>query len=228
MKPRLLDLFCCQGGAGMGYYRAGLEVIGVDCKPQPYYPFDFVQVGALPLLRGLLRGGSIRGYQLRDFAGIHASPPCQARSKTQKLQSNRHPHLIGKTRELLLLTRLPYVIENVPTEGDDTDPLHDPVLLCGTMFALPLYRHRLFEIHGFPYTPPLHGQHYLKQVKMGRKPTADEIHQPVGNFTDVDRARRDMEMPWATRDGLREAIPPAYTESIGAALMASLTAEAAA
>ena len=27
---RLLDLFCCAGGAGMGYHKAGFEVVGVE------------------------------------------------------------------------------------------------------------------------------------------------------------------------------------------------------
>jgi len=37
----------------------------------------------------------------------------------------------------------------------------------------------------------------------------------VGNFTDAARAREVMGMPWASRDGLREAIPPAYTRFLG-------------
>lgn len=225
-RPIVIDLYCCQGGAGMGWHRAGFDVVGVDIVPQPRYPFECIQQDALEFLNELLADGVPWPFERID--GFHASPPCQGRSKTQKIQANDHPALIGPTRELLEAIGLPYVIENTPTEGEDTDPLRDPVLLCGTMFGLPLYRHRLFEISGFEYTPPLHGQHYVRQVKMGRVPGPDEFHQPVGNFTDVDRARRDMEMPWASRDGLREAIPPAYTEHIGGALMASLSAEAAA
>ena len=34
-KPRLLDLFCCAGGAGMGYARAGFEITGVDSPSNP-------------------------------------------------------------------------------------------------------------------------------------------------------------------------------------------------
>lgn len=30
--PRLLDLFCCEGGAGKGYADAGFEVVGVDLE----------------------------------------------------------------------------------------------------------------------------------------------------------------------------------------------------
>lgn len=135
--PVLLDLYCCQGGAGMGYHRAGFRVVGVDTKPQPRYPFEFVQADALAFLE---KHGPY-------FDAVHASPPCQAFTTLRHLPTSRsHPNLIPATRELLDSLGKPYVIENVPGA-----PLLNPVVLCGTMFDLrtrcgaQLRRHRLFE-----------------------------------------------------------------------------------
>lgn len=228
-RPRLLDLFCCQGGAAAGYAAAGFDVVGVDIEDQPRYPYERVKGDAVEILSTLVVGGLLvdiidtaRHLYLRDFDAIHASPPCQAFTKAQQLQGNEHPDLIGPIRELCQRSGLPYIIENV--EGA---PLENPTMLCGTMFGLRLYRHRLFETN-WPLTEPLHGQHYLRQVKMGRKPGPQDILQPVGNFTDVDAAREAMGMSWASRDGLREAIPPAYTEYIGTQLLAHIEMKAAA
>jgi len=52
-KPRILDLFCCEGGAGTGYWKSGFEVVGVDIDPQPLYPFEFFQGAAVATLRSL-------------------------------------------------------------------------------------------------------------------------------------------------------------------------------
>jgi DNA (cytosine-5)-methyltransferase 1 len=116
--PKILDLYCCQGGAGMGYYAAGFDVVGVDIDPQPRYPFEFVQADALAFLRHV---------DLSEFAAVHASPPCQARSDLRHRTDKTYPELIVPTQELLDLTGLPFVIENV--EG--AYELRDPVMICG-------------------------------------------------------------------------------------------------
>lgn len=221
---RLLDLFCCQGGASRGYADAGFEVVGVDIEPQPRYPFPFAQMDAVDAVNRLLDGyplvfdGSTFMW-LRDFSAIHASPPCQAHSKTWKINKREHPRLIAPTRVLLYATGLPFVIENVEEARDE---LVDPVTMCGESFGLETYRHRLFETN-WPLIAPGHPQHLARLTKMGRPYVPGEYMHVVGNFSGVDHARRIMGMPWATRDGLREAIPPAYTEFIGHQLISALS-----
>jgi DNA (cytosine-5)-methyltransferase 1 len=209
MRPRLLDLFCCEGGAGMGYHRAGFDVTGVDIVPQPRYPFDFLQGDALQYV-------AEHGH---EFDVIHASPPCQAYTNAQKIMGNAHPDIIEPTRAALIATGKPYIIENVVGA-----PLLNPVLLCGGMFGLATYRHRLFET-SFPLMQHVHAPHEARTTKMGRAPIDGEYMHIVGNFSGVAKARQIMDMGWASRDGLREAVPPAYTEFIGGQLMHALTLE---
>src|SRR5690554_2039294 len=122
-KPRLLDLFSCAGGAGVGYARSGFDVVGVDNKPQKHYPFEFHQDDALRYL----------AEHWEEFDAIHASPPCQVYSATKHAHAGagNHPDLLEPTREAVRATGLPYVIENV--EGA---PLLDPLTLCGSEFGL--------------------------------------------------------------------------------------------
>ena len=214
-RPLLLDLFCGQGGASKGYADAGFKVIGVDIEPQPHYPFEFMHDDALQVL-----GNIVNRYQLLgdddqpfQFDAIHASPPCQAYTNAQRINGNDHPDLVAPVRFLLQATGLPYVIENVPGA-----PLNDAVTLCGEMFGIETYRHREFETN-WPLQQPEHPEHVAKTTKMGRPPVDGEYMHIVGNFRGVERAREIMGMPWATRDGLREAIPPAYTRFVGQHLM---------
>lgn len=149
--PRLLDLFCCQGGASAGYVRAGWIVEGVDIEPQSRYPFTFHCADALEFVRE-------RGHQ---FDAFHFSPPCQKftayRRRDPETVGAEAPDLIDATRQALLETRKPGVIENV--EGA---PLRRDLVLCGSMFGLDVRRHRVFELHGFTMPQPLcrhHEQH---------------------------------------------------------------------
>ncbi len=210
MKPRILDLFCGAGGASVGYSQAGFDVVGVDLFPQPHYPFEFIQADALELDVGFLA----------EFDAIHASPPCQAFTLAQRIQQNDHPDLVDPTRQLLQQTERPYVIENVVGA-----PLREPVMLCGAMFPeLKVYRHHLFETN-FPLPQPAHPAHTVPITKMGRKPEPGSFMHVVGNFSGVDAGRDAMCMPWANRDGLREAIPPAFARYVGTHLRDYLAAE---
>lgn len=157
-KPLHLDTYCCQGGASKGYADAGFTVLGVDIDDQTHYPFAFVQGDAVEFIRRY-------GYL---FDSISGSPPCQLYSKTQRIQKNDHPDLIAPTRAAMEATGRPFVIENVM---DAAPELRDPVTLCGAMFGLETYRHRLFETGGgFTFVPPTHPEHVAKTTKMGRRP----------------------------------------------------------
>jgi DNA (cytosine-5)-methyltransferase 1 len=213
VKPRLLDLFCGAGGAARGYHRAGFDVTGVDIRPQPNYPFTFWQADAFEIL-----DEGYKGY----FAAIHASPPCQGYSNANNRWSAEHPRLIAAIRERI--PGVPYVIENV--EGARAELL-DPVMICGLSLGLNTRRHRLFEC-SFPVMVPPCAGHYgdwLSVYGTGN-PRRRQIGSERGSGTFAE-AQRAMGIDWMTRAEMSEAIPPAYTEHIGAYLMAELTARAA-
>lgn len=220
-KPRLLDLFCGAGGAAMGYYRAGFDVIGVDISPQPHYPFELVEGNALGYLGWLVADSGLPSR----IDAIHASPPCQHFTKYRnavKDIAERYDDLIAPTRDLLRATGLPYVIENV--EGA---PLHDPVTLCGSMFDLDVRRHRLFETN-WPLEPPawpcrhkIWSRRY--KAATGRKKDS-RLTIEIGSWDEpIERQKAAMGVDWKieTRE-LSEAIPPAYTKFIGEQLQARL------
>jgi DNA (cytosine-5)-methyltransferase 1 len=214
VKPRLLDLFCGAGGAAMGYHRAGFEVVGVDIKPQPHYPFEFIQADAMT-------------YPLDGFDVIHASPPCQFASAASNVwngrrakPSERHPNLIGPTRARLVQAGAPYVIENVERAKRW---LVNPIVLCGSMFETRVYRHRLFECHPPIYFPPLACNHsFAMPASKGAYHVLDDAHPfitAVGHNFSAKSGRRAMQIDWMTRDEMAQAIPPAYTEWIGRQLL---------
>ncbi|MFZ4240729.1 SAM-dependent methyltransferase [Streptomyces murinus] len=209
-RPRLLDLFCCQGGAAKGYADAGFDVTGVDIAPQPRYPYRFVQADAIAYA---LEHGA-------EFDFIHASPPCQHDTACQRIQGNTHPDLIAPTRTALEAAGRPWVLENV---SGALPKLRGPVMLCGQMFHLANYRHRFFETGGgLTLAQPDHPVHLVPQAKMGRPVPDGHYGQFVGNFSGVGLARRVLGVPWMNRDGIRECIPPAYTQWIGRAALTQL------
>ena len=227
-RPRILDLFCCQGGAGMGYHLAGFDVVGVDLDPQPRYPFAFIQHDALTLDPRFLR----------SFDAIHASPPCQGYSAMRHAPGAvGAPLLIDETRTMLEATGLPWIIENVE---EARSAMRDPILLCGSMFDLGaqgcrLQRHRLFESNVGIEAPAscfhderpvigVYGGHARRRAaSAGGRGTRDEWEG--GHKAAASQA---MEMDWATLGGLSEAVPPAFTQALGEQLISHLQQRAAA
>jgi len=219
-RPVLLDLFCGAGGAAMGYHRAGFDVVGVDIKPQPHYPFEFHQADALT-------------FPLDGFDAIHASPPCQAYSAHVSSASSRwvptlgkdEPRLIAPIRVRVRRAGVPYVIENVVGARPD---LVDPVTLCGTIFGLPISRHRLFETSWMVPWP----QHSACRGVAVRFAAARGWEYRDMSVTGKGR-RVGTTARWAgiigidwpmTQHEMTESIPPAYTEWIGTQLLRAVGA----
>ncbi len=199
---KLLDLFCGTGGASMGYCQAGFsEIIGVDLNPQPNYPFNFVQADAIAFLKRYGKG----------FDFIHASPPCQRFSIiTPRKHRKKHKDLIVPVRSLLKATGKPYVIENVV--GAD---LVNPTMLCGTMFGLKVYRHRLFE-SSFSLLQPSHYSHQDSSPGCnGNRISPKGFVTVVGGGFNLKYAQWAMGINWMSSKELCQAIPPAYTRFVG-------------
>lgn len=221
---RLLDLFCGAGGSAVGYHRAGFtEIVGIDRKPQPRYPFRFIQADALnPPVR------------LEDFDAIHASPPCQGYSALRHLpwlKDRVYPLLLEPVRAMLDASGRPWVIENV-----ERAPLPG-IVLCGQSFGLPVYRHRKFGANVFLMAPP-HTPHEVvighgRMVNDRRKGTLNSGsakgawgHQTIvtvaGGQCRKDEAERALGIDWMQKPELTQAIPPAYTEFIGRQLLQAI------
>ena len=198
---KLLDLFCGAGGSAVGYHRAGFEVVGVDINPQPRFPFEFHQANALE-------------YPLNGFDVIHASPPCQAYSKCTGLNyRDKHPRLISIIRDRLKMSGVTFVIENV--EGARKF-LEQPIMLCGSMFGLPIRRHRYFEIkpNFILFRPPCNHKPNPVYITGTPRPKHGPRKDPLASVR-----RAAMETPWMTIKDMDEAIPPAYTHYIGKLLI---------
>jgi DNA (cytosine-5)-methyltransferase 1 len=220
---RLLDLYCKAGGASKGYADAGFDVVGIDIKKQKRYPYEFIQADCLEILQDL--------DYLRTFDVIAASPPCQTHSRTKHLRdaqggTTTKLDLIPQTREALIASGVPYVIENVPGA-----PLINPVQYCGSSFGLKVRRHRLFE-SSIEITGSV-----CKHKEQGKpigvygamNDTAQGLDKATGKYViggstakSIEEARSAMGIDWMIWGELVEAIPPAYTYAIGKQLLDKL------
>jgi DNA (cytosine-5)-methyltransferase 1 len=205
MRPRLLDLFSCAGGAATGYHRAGFDVVGVDINPQPNYPFEHMVADAL-------------GFPLDGFDAVHASPPCQSFTAYRRKGhgvGDGYPDLVDATRAKLQASGLPYIIENVPGA-----PLRNWVQVCGTGLDLDVQRHRWFEsnipLFGVPCAHGGKAARFAQATnRVNRRRTVE-----VGVWRiPLEVQQAAMGVDWMTLAELSEAVPPAYTEHLGGQLL---------
>ena len=221
MKPRLLDLFCCAGGAGMGYHRAGFEVVGVDIVERPNYPFEFHRGDAIEFL--LAHGD--------EFDAIHASPPCQAKcsltigTNEARGWGGEHEDLVAPAREALLAIGRPYVIE----QPNGRAGIRKDVRLNGELFGLGVWRPRNFELGGWwamqHQLPSRRG--YVRGYRHGvyRDGPYVAAYGDGGDKATVAEMQAAMGITWTdVREELTEAIPPAYTQWLGERLLEWLAA----
>jgi len=224
-KPKLLDLFCGGGGSAVGYAKAGFAVYGIDIKPQPHYPFPFLQMDALGAMARLLRGEGLtfnngETLYLIDFSAYHASPPCQRFSAcVNPLGRVDYLDLITPTRQALLSTGKLFVIENVPGS-----PLRNYIELDGTMVGIKTIKRRWFELYGFEILLLPSKWNARGKVKAGEFAGIMRHGKNSGELTKREHLAKAYEINWGlNRRELRQAIPPAYTEYIGKYILKALT-----
>lgn len=263
-RPLLVDWFCCEGAASRGYARAGFRVVGVDLFKhtnaagkrvgfsRSRYPFPSWQGDALVGLDTLLAGGRLdlddeTSIALEDVGAFAASPPCQhASAGTRAMRAggdDRHPALIGATRERLEATGRPYIIENV--EGA---ALRAPLLLCWSMFhpaggivdddgvPLRMERHRLFESSVFLMAPGpcYHPANVQAAGSYGaaQRTIAGAKARGGGYVPSAEVQARLLGVTYGaggmTEAGMHQCIPPSYTEYLGAQLLTHLQKDTAA
>jgi len=171
----------------MGLHQAfpDAEIIGVDIRPQPRYPFTFVQGDALE-------------FDLTGFDFVWASPPCQRWSTATKWQHGgvggqhkAHPDLLTPTLLKLRAQRAPWCVENVMGA-----PMAATVMLCGSMFGLRVLRHRRFVTSWTTLSllPACNHSDFLPFMHKGERAFADA-----------------MGCTWMNKTEARQAIPPAYS-----------------
>jgi DNA (cytosine-5)-methyltransferase 1 len=219
-KPRLLDLFCREGGAAAGYVAAGWEVHGVDIED---HRDRYLKSGATSFTQA-----DATIFDLSGYDAVHASPPCEDLSVTMGFGLNDRgtgwmlPYTIERFRNEL--ASVPWVIENVESRAVKACMgEQNRIKLCGSMFGLGahdsrgnyrvLRRHRLFLASPGLTAPACTCRGRLVGGVYGHGEQG--VNGGRGYGFAADAAREAMGMPWVSRDGCAEAIPPAYTQYIG-------------
>ncbi len=207
---KLLDLFCGSGIGAVGYSDVGFSVTGIDVKPQPNYPFQFLQDDAL----SWLESDALEGFDV-----IHASPPCQYFTRAKHLRDAQGGtasslDLLSPTLEILRRrwSHKIWVVENVPGAKS---LMPGAAIECGSAYSLGVRRHRLF-LSNVPLVSS-----GCRHKWQGRP--WGVYHKPKDDIPSGGRTARDLkhgkqvmgvtqDVKW---DELKEGLPPAFTSHVG-------------
>ncbi len=220
----IFDAFSGAGGSARGWARAGFSrIVGCDRRPQPRYPYEFIQADAMDLL--------VDEAFLSQFDAIGASPPCQIYSPTRYLaQGKGNPDdLLFEVLDIAANWTVPYAIENV-----ERAQMGKTYHVCGSMFpelsvrggTRQLRRHRQFKVNF--EIPVRNCQHNgLKAIGLfgdlggyGPPPSYTECPKTL------DEAQQLMGITWMTYNEMKEAIPPPYTHHVGHHMLKALESAA--
>jgi len=173
-------------------------------------------------------------WPLEGFDAVHASPPCQfftqmrASWRAQGVNDGYEDYLTPILARFRAAS-VDWVVENVVGAGR-CDAFHPTLLLHGAMFGLRVDRARLFESNVLILAP--HQRRTEKPIGVyDSRPRGKTHHRTRLNGNGrgrsemriartLEEAQDAMGMDWADWHGTKEAIPPAYTEFIGAQLLA--------
>ena len=210
--------------AGDGYSMAGFDLLGVDNRPQPNYPYEFRQANALEVLQDV--------DFVRKFDLVHASPPCQKHTRAKHLREaqggkSKYEDLLTPTLELLRKIGIPWVVENVP----GAPGMENAVVECGSSYGLKVRRHRLFMSDEIPLVrskcnhkaqgKPIGVYHIMGDTckgvckKTGRLVVGGSTAKTLDEGLWAMGVKRNIS--WQE---LKEGFPPAYTKHVGEQAMA--------
>ncbi|MDE2233668.1 MAG: DNA cytosine methyltransferase [Patescibacteria group bacterium] len=207
MRLKVLDLFCGAGGAAVGYYNAftaagfDVDISGVDINPQKHYPFT-------------MRVDDAMTWPLEGYDFIHASPPCQDHSIATNAAKGRGKvydtgWMLEATYKRFQSLSIPWIIENVATAK-----MHQPIILCGSMFGLRVLRHRKFDSNIFIFAPSCnHVGTTIDGTYLTVAGHSYQKYQPKNTFSDRCKA---MGIDWMNRLELPQAIHPVNAQFLGA------------
>jgi len=249
MKPDLLDLFGCEGIGAWGYARAGFAVTGVDLDKNrlKHYPFEHHLADAIEFVKehghefdAIHASPPCQGYS-RGNAGKETDWPLLISEVREALEATGKPYVIENVRDAAWDMRNPVLLCGCMFDLSVLDfTCTSPGQHAGTCdtengVTVHLERGRLFETNwGMTAPRPCEGEGQPRNNHPSHEWVAGAYGGARRDKYEARYIRKGGYVPPSkelveellgvehkvTWQGLKECIPPAYTEWIGRQLIA--------